>query len=66
MYLLIYWCGTGILLKVWLCWGATKYWDLSAGLSVCTLYMGPLGETMRSIMHLNFAFSHACQQRTVQ
>ena len=51
MYLLIYWCGTGILLKVWLCWGAAKHWDLSAGLSVCTLYMGPLGETMRSIMH---------------
>ena len=54
MYLLIYWCGTGILLKVWLCWGATKHWDLSAGLSVCTLYMGPLGETNAKHYALEF------------
>ena len=50
---------TGILPKDWLCRGATKHWDLSVGLSVCTLYMGPLGETMCSITckHLNLAFS---------
>jgi hypothetical protein len=51
MYLLIYRCRTGILLKDWLCWGATKHWDLSAGLSVCTLYMGPLLDRTKRCVH---------------
>ncbi|KAL5497281.1 hypothetical protein EMCRGX_G013735 [Ephydatia muelleri] len=54
-------CGTGILPKDWLCWGATKHWDLSAGLSVCTLYMGPLLDRTKSCGQGSVGVRHPCK-----